>query len=142
VKGFFKDACYMLRKIEGSKSKKLTTYKKEIDGLIFPEPRNITLELPDGEEVRILQRPLRAQTAQGERVALAASEMLPAGTTCDFRVVMMDDRKALMDAVAEWFGYGRYRGIGQWRNAGYGAFVCTVYDAKGRVLVDTLGATA
>ena len=34
IKGFFKDACGMLRKVTGSKSSKIKAYKKEIDGLI------------------------------------------------------------------------------------------------------------
>ena len=33
IKGFFKDACGMLRKVTGSKSSKIKAYKKEIDGL-------------------------------------------------------------------------------------------------------------
>ena len=38
IKGFFKDACSMLRKAPGSESSKIKAYKKEIDGLIFPQP--------------------------------------------------------------------------------------------------------
>ena len=34
-KGFFKDACGMLRKVPGSACSKIKAYKKEIDGLIF-----------------------------------------------------------------------------------------------------------
>nr|DAT50795.1 MAG TPA: hypothetical protein [Caudoviricetes sp.] len=37
------------------------------------------------------QRPLRAQTAQGERVSLANSEEIPAGSTCEFEITCMDD---------------------------------------------------
>lgn len=35
IKGFFKDACGMLRRADGTESKKIKAYKKEIDGLIF-----------------------------------------------------------------------------------------------------------
>ena len=35
IKGFFKDACGVLRKVKGTKSSKIKAYKKEIDGLIF-----------------------------------------------------------------------------------------------------------
>lgn len=37
VKGFFKDACGVLKKVSGTASSKIKAYKKEIDGLIFVE---------------------------------------------------------------------------------------------------------
>lgn len=119
IKGMFKDACGMLRKVTGTRSSKLKAYKKEIDGLIFPEPRKIRIALsgPMGN----LQRPLRASTAQGERVALANSETVPAGSTIIFSVLCLED--SAIELVKEWLDYGRLRGLGQWRNAGYGRFV-------------------
>jgi hypothetical protein len=80
VKGFFKDACGMLRRAPDTQSKKITAYKKVIDGLVFITPRKIWLDL-DGNPLGVIERPLRAQTAQGERVALARSDSAPAGTT-------------------------------------------------------------
>lgn len=118
IKGFFKDTCGGLRKVNGSKSAGIKAYKKEIDKLIFPEPRQIPL-LFEGR-VGECQRPLRAQTAQGERVSLAISEEIPAGAVCEFSVVCLsDDHEA---AVREWLDYGRLSGIGQWRNSGRGRF--------------------
>lgn len=137
MKGFFKDACYMLRKADGSKSSKLRTYKKEIDGLIFPAPRKIPCILPEGGEISTVERPLRAQTPMGERVALACSEALPAGTALDFRVTLMVESD--LQYLIEWFSYGQLRGFGQWRNAGMGRFVCTVRDDKDKVLFDNVG---
>lgn len=87
IKGFFKDTCGGLRKVKDSSSSKIKAYKKEIDKLIFPEPRTIPI-LFDGE-IKECQRPLRAQTAQGERVSLAMSEEIPAGATCEFTVVCL-----------------------------------------------------
>ena len=128
VKGFFKDSCGMLGRIGGksetgkkkavNESGKITAYKKVIDGLIFVEPRMIPLKF-DGE-IGDCQRPLRAQTAQGERVSLANSEEIPAGATCEFEVLCMDDSHE--KAVLEWLDYGALRGIGQWRNSGKGRF--------------------
>lgn len=69
IKGFFKDACGMLARVKGTQSSKIKAYKKVIDGLIFPEPRMIPIDVAG--EVGNCQRPLRAQTAQGERVSLA-----------------------------------------------------------------------
>lgn len=122
IKGMFKDACGMLRKIKGTKSSEIKAFKKEIDGLIFPFPRKIRINLsgPMGN----LQRPLRASTAQGERVALANSETVPAGSTITFSVKCLVDSQ--IDLVKEWLDYGELRGLGQWRNAGYGRFTYEV----------------
>ena len=155
VKGFFKDACRMLLEIPGTESSKLSTYTlgKKIDGLIFPNPRKIKLVMPEGAEVGYCERPLRAQTMRGDRVALACSECCPAGTTCTFEITTLADfstpktKKKKVKAkdadgnevettveeaanngidyvklIKEWLDYGRYRGIGQWRNSGAGAF--------------------
>ena len=119
IKGFFKDACGMLRRSAGSESKKMTAFKKVIDGLIFVFPRQIPIDL-NGDKMGILERPLRAQTAQGERIALAKSETCPAGSSIiiDIQVLGSVTKKQLI----EWLDYGKLRGLGQWRNAGYGSF--------------------
>lgn len=118
IKGFFKDACGMLRKVTKSKSSGIKAYKKEIDGLIFVKERQIPFVF-DGE-IGNCQRPLRAQTAQGERVSLASSETIPAGATLEFTIQCLVD--ADMVAVHEWLDYGKLRGLGQWRNSGKGKF--------------------
>ena len=121
VKGHFKDACSMLKKATGSLSKDIKAHKKMIDGLIFVNPRLIPLEIPEGKTMGVCQRPLRAQTAQGERVALAMSESVPAGTTCTIEITCLTDED--IKYVREWLDYGHFRGIGQWRNAGKGSYV-------------------
>ena len=118
IKGFFKGACGGLRRASRSASAKLKAYKKEIDMLIFPQPRCIPL-LFDGE-IQTCQRPLRAQTMQGERVSLAMSEEVPAGAVIEFSVICLRDD--LVDFVREWLDYGSLSGIGQWRNSGKGRF--------------------
>lgn len=60
---------------------------------------------------------------QGERIALANSEVCPQGTTCEFDVLCMVDEDA--DMLREWLEYGKYKGIGQWRNSGKGRFEFT-----------------
>ncbi len=118
IKGFFKDTCGGLRKVKGTRSEKIKAFKKEIDKLIFPEPRCIPI-LFSGD-ITECQRPLRAQTMQGERVSLAISEQIPAGATVEFSIVMLSDDHE--EAVREWLDYGRFSGIGQWRNSGKGRF--------------------
>lgn len=107
-----------------NESGKITAYKKVIDGLIFVSPRMIPICFSG--EMSECQRPLRAQTAQGERVSLANSEQIPAGSTCEFEVLCMDDSHE--KAVREWLDYGVLRGIGQWRNSGKGRFTYEVLD--------------
>lgn len=121
IKGFFKDACGMLRRIRGSSSAKVRAYKKEIDGLVFVEPRQIPLVLPPGGEIDVLERPLRASGPRGERVALARSDTCPPGTTLTFTVTVLGGTID-QDLLEDWLEYGHLRGLGQWRNAGYGAF--------------------
>lgn len=135
IKGFFKDACSMLarvggkdengKKIAANESGKLKAYKKEIDGLIFVQPRQIPITF-DGE-IGYCERPLRAQTPQGERVALSISEAIPAGASAEFSVICMRDDQ--INAVLEWFDYGVLRGLGQWRNSGKGRFEYTINTA-------------
>lgn len=131
VKGYFKDTCGALNRLTGkdpetgkkgkavNESSKMKAFKKEIDGNIFVFPRKIPI-LFDGK-IGICQRPLRASTPQGERVALAASEEIPAGATMEFWVLCMND--AHVKAVIEWMEFGVLRGTGQWRNSGKGRFV-------------------
>ncbi len=128
IKGFFKDSCSMLNRVSGkdekgkklpsNESSKLTAFKKIVDGMIFVKPRMILL-IFDGE-LGTCQRPLRGQTAQGERIALANSETAPAGTRIDIEIIMLSD--AHEAAIREWLDYGALRGIGQWRNGGKGSF--------------------
>lgn len=109
IKGFFKDACGVLRKVKGTKSSKIKAYKKEIDGLIFVQERQILVQT--AEEFGSCQRSLRANTPQGERVSLASSEEIAAGAVLEFSVLVMADE--LMPAVKEWLSYGKLRGLGQ-----------------------------
>lgn len=66
------------------------------------------------------ERPLRAISASGERVALAASETVPAGTVLEFSILVMNPKDA--ETVREWLDYGALRGLFQWRNSGKGRF--------------------
>jgi hypothetical protein len=129
VLGFFKDACGMLSRVSGkdengkkkkavNESGKLTAYKKIIDGLIFVTPRKIPLIF--NGQISACERPLRAQTAQGERVALAKSEAIPAGAYMELSIQCLSDEHEA--AVREWLDYGQLRGLGQWRNSGKGRF--------------------
>lgn len=127
IKGFFKNAAKAFNYV-----KKLAAYKTKIDNLIFVNERKILLQIPEGKEMGNCQRPLRAQTPQGERVALANSDSCPEGTVIEFTVMSMVDD--LMDNVEMWLDYGKLNGIGQWHNSGKGRFVWEKLDKKGKVI--------
>ena len=126
IKGFFKDACGVLRTVSGTLSSKVKSYKKFIDGRIFPGPRKINIHFADdgkyedGSYISSCQRPLRASTPQGERNSLANSECIKAGAWCEFEIMLLTDEDE--DWVKELLEYGKLRGLGQWRNSGKGRF--------------------
>ena len=78
-----------------------------------------------GNEVRRID-------TQGERVALANSESIPAGAWIEFTVQCLTD--GLAGAVTEWLDYGMLRGLGQWRNSGKGRYLWDWLDEKGNVI--------
>lgn len=126
IKGYLKDACGMLRRVPNTASAKLTAYQKVIDGLVFVAPRMIPLALAG--EIDVLERPLRAQTARGERVAIARSQSAPAGTSITFTVTTLG--KVDAELLTEWLTYGQLRGLGQWRNGGFGRFTYTMEEVS------------
>lgn len=125
-KGFLKEAFKALRRDPNSATANIKAYKSIIDGNVFVEPRKIRLELPEGAELGTCQRPLRAQTLQGERVALASSEEAPAGTKISFSVMTLCP--GLDKALDECWAYARLRFMGAWRNSGKGAAVVECID--------------
>lgn len=132
VRGFFKEA---LKWRISMGELELTAYKKFVDNSLFVNPRRLVLHGEDGQPLTkpngILQRPLRAQTAQGERIALAASEQCLEGTYFDAEIQIMlpekDNgdkklRKLSGDDFTAALDYGKLKGLGQWRNSGCGRF--------------------
>lgn len=143
VKGFMKSAQQTLNRIEDKKSPLyLTAYKSKIDNLVFVKATQdrwgthgtgITIHYPDGvDESYDCERPLRAETAQGPRVALAHSETCPVGSWVEMDILTRDDR--LEQNVIAWLNSGMFYGIGQWRNADRGRFVWELLDDKGKVI--------
>lgn len=116
IKGFFKDACSMMRRVV--QVDELKAHKKIIDGLIFVFPRQIPLKLSG--ELFFKERPLRITTPKGDRTALARSEAAPAGTKIQIEILLL--KPDLKKYVINWLDYGILRGLGQWRNSGMGRF--------------------
>lgn len=129
LKGFFKDAAKMLKKVSGSECSKVRAYKQAIDGLIFIDQRKIPWMAEDGTPAHVgptCERPLRASTPMGERIAISSSETVPAGSHLDFGIILLD--KTLLPMVKECLTYGRLRGLCQWRNSGKGTFTWEATD--------------
>lgn len=118
IRGYFKESCKFLKKVDGTKSSKEKAYKQKIDGLIFIKDRQNVINTD--KEIGICERPLRASTPQGERISLSRSESIAEGATMEFTVVCMVDSD--IELVKEWLDYGRFHGTGQWRNSGKGRF--------------------
>ena len=126
-KGFFKEQFGTLTDVLLPKQvmigkTKLTkyTYKRVVDRMLFVFPRKIKLNMPEGGEIGTCQRPLRADTPRGERVALATSESVPAGTTVEIEIECL--RPELNELVVKSLNLGKMAGWGQWRNSGKGRF--------------------
>lgn len=126
IKGFLKGALTAIKT-----QCKIAAAKGKIDNLVFVEPRYIPLRR-NGQALRdedeILERPLRAQTMQGERTTLAASELVedPWEITIEMTLVpnggTAKSEALTWDAIEAALDYGAYHGLGQWRNADYGRF--------------------
>jgi hypothetical protein len=128
IKGFMKEAAKALRRMDkDSLSSKLKAYLQIINTQVHAYPRYIPIDL-HGLELDDIQRPLRAQTAQGERTALARSDAAPAGSTLRFELVVLGDNlKAAV--IEEWLAFGQYVGLGQWRTSGTGRFRVVRFEA-------------
>lgn len=126
IKGFLKASLLALKA-----QCKIAAPKSKIDNLVFVEPRYIPLTRegkPLREEDDVLERPLRAQTMQGERVTLAASELVEDPWQITIEVSMVPSAGTARSEALTWdaletaLDYGAYHGLGQWRNADYGRF--------------------
>lgn len=124
--GFFKGACKALSAENGIKQSdsKIGTY-------LFVEPRVIPIMRdcqPVYETAGVLERPLRAQTMQGPRVTLTASEQVDAPWEMEIVVKLIANegtgksKPVTWDAVEGALDYGALKGLGQWRNGGWGRF--------------------
>lgn len=114
VKGFLKEAASVFNGLRGVRN-----LRSKVDNLIFVEPRQIALVLPEGEEMTFCERPLRAQTAQGPRTTLARSEQLPAGTRFECRLKVYAGTLS-EPLIRDLLSYGADKGMCQWRNGGKG----------------------
>jgi hypothetical protein len=113
VLGFCKEAANILKDVLGVKA-----LRKKVENYVMVKPRRIRLPEPKGA----LERPLRAQTMQGERVTLARSDYIAEGTELSFVLDVLGHKEITEDVLRKLLEYGTRKGLGQWRNGGFGRF--------------------
>ena len=131
LKGFFKEACIAMIETdeitqEELKAARLTKYlfKRTIDNQIFVTPRKLILSLSG--VIGWCERPLRGMTMQGERISVARSEEIPAGTEFEAYIICLN--KKLVPYIKQWLNYGALKGLLQWRNSGKGRFAWSLVE--------------
>lgn len=138
-KGFFKEALGAMKCFN-----QLTAHKKKVDLFLFTEnPMGKTVRaqriipvLRNGKLIKdeddINERPLRADTAQGPRTTVIGSEMINDPWEMVVRLTLLPNSSTpLTWAMVEGaLNYGRYRGLGQWRNGSYGRFLWKQIEDK------------
>ena len=129
IRGFFKEACKFLKKVPKTRSSTEKAYKQKIDGMIFVKDRANVITV--NGNIGICERPLRASTPQGDRVALSRSESIPEGSSVTFTAQCMVETD--LKLIEEWLEYGELHGTGQWRNGGKGRFTYVELDKDGNV---------
>lgn len=126
IKGFMKEAAKALKDQLG-----LASCVSKIDNFVFIAEDNIPV-MRGGKWIKqpdnFLERPLRGETPQGPRVSLAKSEQICGDWYIDITVKVIENKKTAksvaldMGVVEELLSYGQFKGLLQWRNAGYGSF--------------------
>lgn len=126
IKGFMKEAAKALKDQLG-----LASCVSKIDNFVFIAEDNIPV-MRGGEWIKqpdnFLERPLRGETPQGPRVSLAKSEQICGDWYIDITVKVIENKKTAksialdMGVIEELLSYGQFKGLLQWRNAGYGSF--------------------
>ena len=133
VMGFIKNAIGTLIELGDITALSKWQYKKAVDSFVQVHPRRVCFRNPDGSAVTqvgaAVERPLRAEPMQGDRVAIARSESVPEGCSIEFSVRLLQgsnekSKTAVLtpDNIRAALDYGAFKGIGQWRGAGYGQF--------------------
>ncbi len=118
VKGFIKEAGNTLKD-----QLKIKALKAKLDRFLFIFPRKIRLPEIEPEP---LERPLRALTAKGERVTLIRSDQIAAGTVLECQIELLKHKEINEGILRCLLSYGARKGLGQFRNGGYGSFTYTL----------------
>lgn len=126
IKGFIKSALLTLKDQVG-----IAAAKSKVDNLVFVEPSFIPI-MRDGKPIDKAdgynERSLRADTMQGPRVSLVSSEEVQAPWELTVQISLLENKGSAKSNPVTWemietaLLYGRFKGLGQWRNSGKGSF--------------------
>lgn len=136
VKGFLKEAGNTLKDAveSGKGGKGIKALKSKFDRYVFVYPRRIHIHVPTGGQAAAptgtLERPLRAMTAQGPRVTLVKSDSVVAGSFLYCEIHLLPQPEINGKLIEEILEYGKYAGLGQFRNGGYGRFEFEMEEMK------------
>jgi hypothetical protein len=132
IRGYFKESMKVLVELGQIKEPNKWNVSKAIDSVVFVTPRKIYLRDGSGEIIAdsktYLERPLRASTLQGDRIALARSQQVSAGTKVNFTVSVLAGgggkswANVDLKKIQACLDYGQFKGLGHWRGSGYGRF--------------------
>jgi hypothetical protein len=113
--GFLKEAGNSLKDALGIKA-----VKNKVEQFVFCNPRKIYLgkSKPDG----VLERPKRVNGPMGPQSTLGRSEYVSEGVQIEFNLTVIENKEIKPDVILDILSYGELKGLGQWRNGGYGAF--------------------
>ena len=126
VRGFFKGSLEAMVAQTGVKQP-----RSKVDRYLMVGPRRIVIKRdgePVYEEDDQLERPLRAETMQGPRVTLTASEQIDLPWEIDIEVMLLPNAETKLSKALTWenvedaLDYGAFQGLGQWRTGGNGCF--------------------
>lgn len=118
VKGFLCESARTLKEGADDEGENVKQLADKFKRYCFVQPRRIRLVEPAGT----LERPLRAQTAKGPRVALVRSDYIAAGTEFSFELTLLKGGGISLATLKDVLQYGFFMGLGQWRSGGYGRF--------------------
>jgi hypothetical protein len=124
IKGFLCEAARTLKEGESDEGETTKQLSDKFKRYCFVTPRRIRLVEPMGT----LERPLRAQTAKGPRVALVRSDFIAAGTQLAFDLRVLEGGGISVTTLKDVLSYGALMGLGQWRSGGYGTFGYTLEE--------------
>ena len=115
IMGFFKEAAQALNEVYDGLESALTRK-------VFIAPKEILLELPEGEVITIIDRPPHLVKVNGHKVETveATSEAAPIGTRVKCELLVYPGIEE--DILITLLDYGKLKGMGLGRNQGYGKF--------------------
>jgi len=132
VKGFLKSASEAISRTRPSKNGKfnssIAASSKYINTMMISTPiyffdeegKRVDIKRLDDGSADLLERPLRCQTAKGDRVALASSEVIEEGSYGSFAISLFggDSCPVKIKDLKDCLNYGVIQGLSAWRGSG------------------------